>query len=127
MTTCADVPSNLFAWQLGACESLERDRIDAHLMSCAACLARALSMKRVTEDAAAFDERPSLAVRTRVRGLVARKTRSPVRLVIGLAVAALFLAFVGWRLLTPPSLMTPPSVAGHGLVDADGPANLDVF
>lgn len=127
MTTCDEITPALFAWQLGACESRERDRIDAHLVTCPSCLSRVLALKRVTEDAAAFDERPSLAVRNRVRALVPRRSRPPMRLVIGLAVAALFLALVGWRVLTPPALTTPPSAAGHGLVDADGPANLDVF
>jgi len=128
--TCDDVTPALLAWQLGACEGPERDAIDAHLASCASCLARGLATKRITEDAAAFDERPALAVRERLRASVAKRAqRRPVsmRWVVGLAAAALILTFVGWRMFAPPSLSTPPSAAGHGLVDTDGPANLDVL
>jgi anti-sigma factor RsiW len=128
--TCDDVTPALLAWQLGACEGPEREAIDAHLAACPACVARALATKRVTEDAAAFDERPSLPVRERLRATVAKRAqRRPVavRWVVGLAAAALIIALVGWRMLAPPSLSTPASAAGHGLVDADGPANLDVL
>ncbi|MDP1821754.1 MAG: zf-HC2 domain-containing protein [Archangium sp.] len=127
--TCDDVTPALLAWQLGACESPERDAIDVHLATCPACLGRFLATKRITEDAAAFDERPAPAVRERLRGHVARRARRPVRTswVVGLAAAALLLGFLGWRVLTPAPLTTPPAAAGHGLVDADGPANLDVL
>lgn len=127
--TCDDVTPALLAWQLGACEGPEREAIDAHLAGCPSCLSRGLATKRIAEDAAAFEERPSLAVRERLRATVAKRARRavPVRWVVGLAAAALILAFVGWRVLAPPSLSTPPSAAGHGLVDADGPANLDVL
>jgi anti-sigma factor RsiW len=117
--TCDDLTPALFAWQLGACEGPERDAIDAHLTGCPSCLARALATKRISEDAAAFDERPALAVRAR--------RPVPVRWVVGLAAAAVILALVGWRLFAPPALSIPSSVAGHGLVDAEGPANLDVL
>ena len=129
MTTCDDVTPALLAWQLGACEGPQRDGIDAHLATCPSCLAKSLATKRVTEDAAAFDERPAVAVRERLRASVARRARRPARVgwVVGLAAAALLLAFMGWRLFSPPALTTPPSAAGHGLVDADGPANLDVL
>jgi anti-sigma factor RsiW len=127
--TCDDLTPALFAWQLGACEGPERDAIDAHLTGCPSCLARALATKRISEDAAAFDERPALAVRERLRATVAKRARRPVpvRWVVGLAAAAVILALVGWRLFAPPALSIPSSVAGHGLVDAEGPANLDVL
>jgi len=126
--TCDEVTPALLAWQLGACESPEREAIDAHLAGCSACLSKFLATKRVTEDAAAFDERPAPAVRARLRSSVGKRARRPVRRwVVGLAAAALLLGFVGWRARTPPPLSPPPAAAGHGLVDADGPANLDVL
>ena len=126
--TCDDVTPTLLAWQLGGCESPEREFIDAHVAACPTCLATFLSLKRIAEDAAAFDERPAPAIRARLRDTVGKRARRPVRRwVVGLAAAALLLAFMGWRVLTPASLTAPASAAGHGLVDADGPANLDVF
>lgn len=127
--TCDDVSPALLGWQLGACESPEREAIDAHLATCSACLAKFLALKRVTEDAAAFDERPNPAIRNRLRARVSQRARRPVRgWMVGLAAAAmLLLGFMGWRALSAPSLIAPPAAAGHGVVDADGPANLDVL
>jgi anti-sigma factor RsiW len=128
MTTCDDVTPELFAWQLGACEGPRRELVDAHLASCPSCLRRALATKRLAEDAAAFDERPGAAVRARLRATVAHRRR-PARLglAVGLAAAALALGLLGWRLAAPVALTAPAAAAGHGLVDAEGPANLDVF
>ena len=127
--TCDDVTPFLLAWQLGATTSPEREGIEDHLKGCASCFAKFLALKRVSEDAAAFDERPSPSVRERLRSRVKRKAPRRVTWVMGLAAAAalIILGLVGWRAMENGSLATPPAAAGHGLVDADGPANLDVL
>jgi anti-sigma factor RsiW len=131
--TCDDVTPALLAWQLGACPSPERERIEEHLKGCSACFAKFLTTKRLTEDAAAFDERPSPLMKERLRARVKQRAveRAPRRVtwVMGLAAAAalIILGLAGWRALSSASLVTPPAAAGHGLVDADGPANLDVL
>lgn len=128
--TCDEVTPSLLAWQLGASTSPEREGIEEHLKTCTACFAKFLVIKRVNEDAAAFDERPSPLVRERLRKRV-KQARAPRRVtwVMGLAAAAalIILGVAGWRALSNGSLNTPPAAAGHGLVDADGPANLDVL
>ena len=127
---CDDVTPLLLAWQLGACETGEREGIEEHLKGCAACFSKFLAIKRVNEDAAAFDERPSPRLKERLRARV-KQARTPRRMtwVMGLAAAAalIILGVVGWRALERGSLATPPAAAGNGLVDADRPANLDVL
>ena len=59
--TCDDVTPALLGWQLGACDSPDRELIDAHLATCPSCLSKFLATKRITEDAAAFDEQPRAA------------------------------------------------------------------
>jgi anti-sigma factor RsiW len=131
--TCDEVTPALLAWQLGACASPEREQIEEHVKGCAACLAKLFATKRLTEDAAAFDERPSPVMRERLRARVKQRAsvKAPRRVtwVMGLAAAAalIILGLVGWRALSSGSLSTPPSAAGNGLVDVDGPANLDVL
>jgi anti-sigma factor RsiW len=127
--TCDDVTPSLLAWQLGATTSPDREGIEEHLKGCTSCFAKFLAIKRVNEDAAAFDERPSPLVRERLRARVKRRAPRRVTWVMGLAAAAalIILGFAGWRALSNGSLATPPAAAGHGLVDADGPANLDVL
>ena len=127
--TCDDVTPSLLAWQLGASTSPEREGIEEHLKGCASCFAKFLELKRVSEDAAAFDERPSPRTRERLRARVKQRAPRRATWVMGLAAAAalIILGIVGWRALSNGSLSTPPAAAGHGLVDADGPANLDVL
>lgn len=114
MTTCTDITPHLFGYQLGACERDVRDDIDAHLLGCSACLSTALAYKRVNEDGAAFDERPSPKVRHRLRSAVLAKRKPPVAVWV-MAIAALAFAVIGTLWVRRPA---PTLTDVTGLVDA---------
>jgi anti-sigma factor RsiW len=67
---CTGVASHLVAYHLGSIEGEERDAIDAHLLSCTACLKTYLALKRAADARPA--DRPSPEARARLRAEVAR-------------------------------------------------------
>jgi hypothetical protein len=118
MTSCPDSP-RLWACVLGACDEPERDALDAHVLDCRPCLIEFLRLKRVTEDGAAFEQRPAPAVHAKLRQVVAsRRPRRKLWLVAGAAAAAAALiilavrASAAWHPLAPP-----PDAASEGYVD----------
>ena len=122
MTPCEELEPRVLAYQLGACEPQLRDELDAHLLTCIGCLTRFLAQKRVCEDAAAFDQRPSPALHPRLRAAVlarrAHRPRSRAVWVMGLAAVLFALAGALWTLrpASAPSLERPADL--NGLVDA---------
>ena len=86
------VAHGLLAFQLGAVDDTDRAIIEEHLTGCRPCLDSFFELKRRIELAADPEQRPSAALRQRVREDVAR--RIPVvpdrrmRLWVGAAVAA---------------------------------------
>jgi anti-sigma factor RsiW len=67
---CAGVASHLVAYHFAAVTEEERDAIDAHLVSCTACLKTYLALKRATD--ANPVEKPSPQVKAKLRAEVAR-------------------------------------------------------
>ncbi|MBK7862241.1 MAG: zf-HC2 domain-containing protein [Archangiaceae bacterium] len=115
--TCAELEPLLMPYELGASTPAERDACETHLAACPACLAAFLSLKRVREDAAAFDERPSPVVRDRLRARVAaRSRRRPV--LWAAAAAALIAAALALKVLLQPPPPAPPS----SLIDSAPPS-----
>ena len=118
---CPDVRPRLFAYHLGAGDLGLRDDIDAHLTGCPECLRAFLAHKRTCEDGGAFDERPSPALRQRLRTVVAARRRVPraPKVVWVMAVAALALAVLGamYVIRAPLAPLSRPAEA-PGLVDA---------
>jgi hypothetical protein len=99
---CDEVKPLLPLYHAGASAELEREAIDAHLLDCQPCLRVYFAAKRLSEDAALTEDRPSPGVRQRLRNEVAllRPTvlglaLSPRRVfwVGALAAAAALLAF----------------------------------
>jgi anti-sigma factor RsiW len=68
---CAGVASHLVAYHFGATSEDDRNAIDSHLVACTSCLRTYLALKHATERAAL--DRPSPAVRERLRAEVARR------------------------------------------------------
>jgi hypothetical protein len=66
---------DLVGYHLAAVDDAERDAIEAHLVACAACLKTYLAIKRASDRA--DKERPSPAVRERLRAEVARSFKKP--------------------------------------------------
>jgi hypothetical protein len=119
MMGCSEVTPVLWAYHLGACSELERDGVDSHLLGCRTCLESYLKHKRMTEDAAAFDERPSAHVHARLREVVAARAPRRLKLVWAMAAAAALLAFaLGMQVQRSAPLQTPQSPAGTGFADA---------
>lgn len=97
---CRMIQGELLAHALGASDDEARGRIDAHLLTCTACLRAYLRLKHHVERGASLERRPSDDVRRRVRAEVAelvrptraerfnRWLRRPIPLYQGLAVAA---------------------------------------
>ena len=129
---CVEAQPLLLPFHLGACEEPTRDLLERHLEECKGCLERFFSTKRGCESAAAFEERPSMMMREKVRalaiaqGMRPRSKRARLTLVVGLAAAAVLLWFLGTKFVAPapPKLRAPQ--AEQGLVDSSPPA-LDVF
>jgi len=106
MKTCADIEPQLFAFELGALDSSAD--CEAHLATCGTCLARFFEHKRVREDAAAFDERPSSLVRDRLRARVAvRSRRRPLVWAMAAAAAVALLLALRAVLATPSHERAP--------------------
>lgn len=129
---CVEAQPLLLPFHLGACEAPTSDLLEGHLAECKGCLERFFSTKRGCESAAAFEERPSLVTREKVRalaiahGMRPRSKRARLTLVVGLAAAAALLwFFFGTKLSTTPQPLRAPQ-AEQGLVDSSPPA-LDVF
>lgn len=72
---CTGVASHLVAYHLGTVEADDRDAIDAHLLSCTACLKTYLALKRASDARPA--DRPSKAARDRLRAEVQRTFATP--------------------------------------------------
>lgn len=76
-------PERLLRYHLGALRDEEQERIDDHLLACAACLQASLRLRRallmppaaLAEDRADEDLRPSPAARERLRAAVAQRFR----------------------------------------------------
>jgi len=91
--TCDVIKPELLGYHLGTLDLVLRDGIDAHLLACRGCLTRYLEVKRALEDGQLPDERPSPALRARVRADVAaivapRPRRIRPAYVVGFAAAA---------------------------------------
>ncbi len=127
--TCDETTPMLLGFELGGCEEPARAALEGHLAGCPKCLARYFSLKRVGESAAALDERPSSAVRERVRARAVSLGLTPKRrrlgLALALAAAAALLVLLAVRLLSHPAALHPPA-ADPGLIDSSSPT-LDVF
>lgn len=69
---CADVQAELIPYHLGTLEEAAADAMDAHLLTCAACLRGYLQRKRSLELSLLppADARPSPAARARLRAAV---------------------------------------------------------
>jgi hypothetical protein len=92
----------LVAFEAGALELPQSMECSDHLLDCRECLAKFFSVKRVREDAAAFDERPPAHVHERLRKRVAlRARRRPI--VWGLAAAALVVAVLAAKAAFAPA------------------------
>lgn len=117
MSECPATP-RWWAYLLGASDEPERDALDAHVLGCRACLSEFLRLKRINEDGAAFDERPSPKVHASLRKAVARRGPRKLWLVVGAAAAAAVVFLLASRLTTPQPLPPPPGTAGSGLYDA---------
>jgi anti-sigma factor RsiW len=117
MTSCPETP-RLWAYVLGACDELERDVLDAHVLDCRGCLFQMLKLKRITEDGAAFEQRPAPGAHARLREVVARRRPRRLWLVVGAAAAAAIVFVLAVRASWAPApLLPPPAAAGSGVVD----------
>lgn len=109
MTPCSEIEPLLLPYELGAATLPERDACDAHVSGCPGCLTKYLALKRLREDAAAFDERPLPSTRARLRARVAR--RAPRRPVVwAFAAAALVALVLALQLLRPAPPASPPAM-----------------
>jgi hypothetical protein len=106
-------------WVLGACEEPERDALDAHVLECRTCLVEGLRLKRVTEDGAAFEQRPSEKVRAKLRQRVlSARPKRKLWVVVGAAAAAAVLFVLALRASsTWRPLLPPPAAGGARFVD----------
>ena len=114
---CAGVAEHLVSYHLGSASDAEREAVEAHLVDCHACVKIYLAVKRAADHA----ERPSPAVRERLRASVAAAFPRPTKIVLlrkiplyqGVALAALaaaialFAPSVAHRVLRAPSAGTP--------------------
>jgi predicted anti-sigma-YlaC factor YlaD len=82
---------DLLRFHLGASEDTEHAAVESHLLACRECLEAYLGLKRRFDFAAATDERPSPAVRERLRATVRRRA-VPYRGVRAFAFGAAFAA-----------------------------------
>jgi hypothetical protein len=85
---CAGVAGHLVAYhfQVATITDEERDAIDAHLLECRACLKAYLALKRAAERGPL--EKPSSAVRQRLRADVAAAFPSKTRRELGVTLLA---------------------------------------
>jgi anti-sigma factor RsiW len=116
---CAGVAQHLVSYHLGSASDSEREAVEAHLVDCHACVKAYLAVKRAADRAEL--ERPSPAVRERLRASVAAAFPRPTKIVFarkiplyqGVALAALAAAIalfapnVAHRVLRAPSAGTP--------------------
>ncbi|HSQ63287.1 MAG TPA: zf-HC2 domain-containing protein [Polyangiaceae bacterium] len=70
--TCEEIELELVAYHFGLIEGEARERVEAHLASCGACLAAFLAIKRAIETGEGGPA-PSKASRARLRSAVARE------------------------------------------------------
>jgi len=71
MTACESIRPELIGFHFGVAALAERTSIEAHLMTCSACLRELLDVKSAIETGA-DSARPSDAVRLRIRASIAR-------------------------------------------------------
>jgi anti-sigma factor RsiW len=101
--TCRDVDARLDDWIDGACDATERERIEAHLATCAACRARAAEIRTIVDAARRLPREVDLP-RDLLPGIRARaRARRPGRAALGiLAAASVAIAGVtAWLVLAP--------------------------
>lgn len=115
---CSLIQVDLVAYHLGAIEEPARERVEAHLVACAACVRAFVTLKRHMESGAA---KPSEAARARLRAAVAAEfepnaasrvkkwLRRPIPLYQGLAAAAV----IALAAMTAPKIAELASRA-HG-------------
>jgi anti-sigma factor RsiW len=130
---CSLIQIDLVAYHLGAIEEPARERVEAHLVECAACVRAYITLKRHSEAGAA---RPSYAAKMRLRAAVSAEfetsprarirkwMRRPIPLYQGIAAAAL----IAIAALSAPQVArlfarTPPAeMAGGERVDTARPS-----
>ncbi len=78
MSDCEAIQPQLVGFHFGVVTLAERASIEAHLMTCGACLRELLEVKRAIETGA-DSAPPSDALRLRIRASVARVFEPPVR------------------------------------------------
>lgn len=108
----------LTAFHLGALHAETFDALEAHLKTCPDCVGVCFAKRRALDDAAVVEERPSAAVRARVRGqfLALHPARRPWR-TTRVALAAMAVAAVIWFVVT--RFDSPLPAAVDGLVDSN--------
>ncbi len=67
---CELIQTDLVPYHFGSIDEVARERVEAHLLSCPACLKDFLALKRSIE---APEVRPSAAAKARLRKAVARE------------------------------------------------------
>ncbi len=122
MTTCNDVQPELVAYHFGTLAPDARESVEVHLLACNECVRAFVALKREIETAQG-GERPSPAARARVRASVARELarRRPRQswswwerpLAFGFASAAVLLAMLATRALTPENGAMPHALAAR--------------
>jgi hypothetical protein len=109
----------LLAFQLGAVEDADRTAIEEHLIACPSCLKSFLDLKRQVEQAADPGQRPSEALRQRLRENVARRVpifrERRLRLVVGATLAAAIV--VGIVVTSRPKPTTPAQTQSPIFID----------
>lgn len=133
---CSLIQIDLVAYHLGAIDEAARERVEAHLVECAACVRAYITLKRHAEQGAA---RPSYAAKMRLRDAVSaefetsprarirRWLRRPIPLYQGIAAAAVIaiaaLAAPQIARLTGQAAKPPPAaIAGGERVDTARPS-----
>jgi hypothetical protein len=90
----------LLPFHLGALDDPERADIETHLASCQTCLGSLFALLRQVDRATTADERPSPAVRRRLRKAIARRLapreQRRLRIAVGAALAAAMLLALLW-------------------------------
>jgi anti-sigma factor RsiW len=122
---------NLFGYHFGTADAEERDLVEGHLVSCPACVASYVALKRRTD--LRVDDRPSPELRARLRRDVAKAfPRSRTTQLVGwlarpvpLYKGALAAAFAFAALLLASSMLRSPAGAWREGASVDRGARID--